>query len=130
MLEIHDKSSFKDLQSGLDRLKQGIEARNASEKVVVKKHFSKFVNAKTTVDSFYSQMLASNLINHNDYGVRPFACALETIEELALKLYGPLLDRKAKVDKIMFTLSVLEQWRFFFNLASSLSEMIKKVLEN
>jgi exocyst complex component 2 len=41
-------------------------------------------------------------------------------------LYGPVLERRAKADKIRITLSILEQWRFFFNLASSLRDMIQR----
>jgi exocyst complex component 2 len=33
---------------------------------------------------------------------------------------------RSKAEKIKFTLSILEQWKFFFNLASSLQEMVKK----
>lgn len=50
------------------------------------------------------------------------------MEREANALYGPVLERRTKAAKIRVTLSILEQWKFFFNLASSLKEMVRKVI--
>jgi hypothetical protein len=47
------------------------------------------------------------------------------LEVRATKLYGPVLERRSKADKIRVALSILEQWKFFFNLPSNLQEMIQ-----
>ena len=41
-------------------------------------------------------------------------------------MYGPVLDRRLKANRIRITLTILEQWKFFFNLANSLKEDIKR----
>ncbi len=49
------------------------------------------------------------------------------LTENALRLYGPMLDRRVKAEKIRLTLSVLEQWKFFFGLPATLQSQFKKV---
>jgi hypothetical protein len=49
------------------------------------------------------------------------------LQKDANALYGPVLERRTKAAKLRVALSILEQWKFFFNLASSLKEMVRKV---
>ncbi|KAH9274523.1 hypothetical protein BASA83_003159 [Batrachochytrium salamandrivorans] len=103
-----------------------IEQRDEVIKGLVKKHFAKFVSAKGTIDTFYREMCQKNLISSSDSGIAPFANALQELESNADKLYGPVLGRRSNGDKIKATLSILEGWKFFFNLPSSLVEQIRK----
>ncbi|KAJ3214340.1 hypothetical protein HDU67_001781 [Dinochytrium kinnereticum] len=96
---IHTSTSYRDLDTGAKNLKLAIEKRTDVIKQLVKQHFAKFVNAKTTIDS---------------------------LTEDASTLYSPLLERRAKADRLRVALGVLEQWKFFFNLPSVLQEGIKK----
>lgn len=41
-------------------------------------------------------------------------------------IYGPIIERRQKVDKVRSTISVLQRYKFFFNLPSSLLESIKQ----
>ncbi|KAJ3321144.1 hypothetical protein HDV06_004597 [Boothiomyces sp. JEL0866] len=125
LTRVHQKTDFKQLEQGLSKLKFSINEKSDSAKGVVKKHFAKFVNAKSTIDSFYKEMKNKNLISRQDFGIQPFMASIQELESSALQLYGPVLERRAKADKIRITLSILEQWKFFFNLASNLSEMVK-----
>ena len=147
--EVHYNSSFKDLEQGLARLKVAIEQRDEVTKGLVKQHFAKFVNAKNTIDLFYREMRQKNLISTVSYGIAPYAKALESnitkslfilcilfntimatfvldLEGNAFKLYGPVLGRRFNGVKIRTALSILEGWKFFFNLPSSLSDQIRK----
>ncbi|KAI8904442.1 exocyst complex component Sec5-domain-containing protein [Gorgonomyces haynaldii] len=126
LLSGHKQTSYKELESGVSHLKKVIEQRADTLKGQVKKHFAKFVNAKVTIDSFYKEMRSRNLISSQEYGIAPFSKALDELEARADRLYGPILERRGKADKIRVALSILEQWRFFFNLPSSLIDMIKK----
>ncbi|KAJ3268177.1 hypothetical protein HDV01_003360 [Terramyces sp. JEL0728] len=125
LTRIHQKTDFKQLEQGLSKLKSSINEKSDSAKGIVKKHFAKFVNAKSTIDSFYKEMKNKNLISRQDFGIQPFMASIQELETSALQLYGPVLERRSKADKIRITLSILEQWKFFFNLASNLSEMVK-----
>jgi exocyst complex component 2 len=118
---------YKDLEQGAARLKTAIEKRDDNLKGLVKTHFSKFVNAKVTIDLFYKEMKFKNLVTYEEYGINPYYNALQEVEIKANKLYGPVLERRSKADKIRIALSILEQWKFFFNLPSSLLDMIRRV---
>lgn len=45
----------------------------------------------------------------------------------AEQIYGPVVERRQRVDKVRSTLYILQRYRFLFNLPSSLLESIKQV---
>ncbi|KAK6092905.1 Exocyst complex component S5 [Batrachochytrium dendrobatidis] len=124
--EVHRLTLYKEFEQGAVHLKMSIEQRNEIIKGLVKKHFAKFVSAKGTIDTFYREMCQKNLVSSSNYGIAPFAKALEELESNANNLYGPVLGRRSNGDKIRITLGILEGWKFFFNLPSSLIDQINK----
>ncbi|KAI9096429.1 exocyst complex component Sec5-domain-containing protein [Phlyctochytrium arcticum] len=118
--EVHRSTSYRDLDLGAERLRESIDLRQDVIKNLVKTHFAKFVSAKSTIDSFYEQMRTKNLISSQDYGLAPFAKMVDGVKVDASALYTPLLERRVKAEKIRTTLTVLNQWKFFFNLPSVL----------
>ncbi|KAJ2549321.1 Exocyst complex component S5, partial [Coemansia sp. RSA 1933] len=44
----------------------------------------------------------------------------------ANEIYNPIIDRRARIEKIRSTLSVVERYKFYFNLPSSLIEYTRK----
>jgi exocyst complex component 2 len=76
--------------------------------------------------AFYKDMKFNNLLSTESYGIAPFTNSLHELAKSAQKLYGPVLERRSKADQIRITLTILEQWRFFFNLPSSLTDLITK----
>ncbi|KAI9208400.1 exocyst complex component Sec5-domain-containing protein [Polychytrium aggregatum] len=124
--EVHGTTSFRDLEAGVERLKLSISQRAEVTKDLVKMNFSKFVNAKETIDNFYQEMRGKNLVSSDDYGVTPLCKRLENISHDSKGLYGVMLERRSKAEKIRLTLSVLEQWKFFFQLPTSLKDSMKK----
>ncbi|KAJ3046723.1 hypothetical protein HK097_000604, partial [Rhizophlyctis rosea] len=124
--EVHRTTSYRDFELGAERLQSSIEDRMEVIKNLVKTHFAKFVNAKSTIDSFYNEMRRQNLISNEDYGITPFANSIDELCRNAPNLYAPMLERRQKAEKIRITLSILEQWKFFFNLPSVLQEYIRK----
>lgn len=50
LLEVHKGTDYKQLEQGAVRLRQSIAERSDATRGLVKKHFAKFVNAKSTVD--------------------------------------------------------------------------------
>jgi hypothetical protein len=45
----------------------------------------------------------------------------------AEQVYGPVVERRQRVEKVRSTLYILQRYRFLFNLPSSLLESIKQV---
>ncbi|KAI8855299.1 hypothetical protein BC829DRAFT_378548 [Chytridium lagenaria] len=62
-------------------------------KQLVKQHFAKFVNAKSTIDAFYEEIRSNNLTNSETEGLTPFSTCLK---------------KRAKVDRLRAALGVLE----------------------
>jgi hypothetical protein len=50
LLQVHKQTVFRDLETGTKKLEKAMNSRKESERGVVKKHFAKFVSAKSTVD--------------------------------------------------------------------------------
>ena len=132
---MHSGTSYKDLNASIQRLQTACEKQSEVTKNVVKQHFAKFVNAKGNIDSFYQQMRQSNLVSNSEYGVMPFIKALEgkyfylilVLIQSSKVLYSPILERQQHAEKLRYTLSFLEQWKFFFHLPSILQKYIAKV---
>ncbi|KAJ3300604.1 hypothetical protein HK104_009261 [Borealophlyctis nickersoniae] len=124
--EVHRSTSYRDFELGAERLQGAIDDRMEVIKNLVKTHFAKFVNAKSTIDSFYQEMRRQNLISSEDYGIAPFAKSIDALGTDAATLYAPMLERRRKAEKIRITLGVLEQWKFFFNLPSVLQDLVQK----
>ncbi|KAI8905678.1 exocyst complex component Sec5-domain-containing protein [Powellomyces hirtus] len=124
--QVHRATSYRDLETGAENLKDAIGQKEDVIKNLVKTHFAKFVSAKSTIDSFYDQMKARNLISSQDYGIAPFDNAIDAVQIDATTLYKPLLTRRTQAEKIRSTLAVLSQWKFFFNLPSMLRTYLNK----
>ncbi|KAJ3151245.1 hypothetical protein HDU89_002084 [Geranomyces variabilis] len=124
--QVHKTTSYRDFETGADNLREAIDHKEDVIKNLVKTHFAKFVSAKSTIDSFYDQMKAKNLISSQEYGIAPFDNSLDAVHVDATTLYKPLLDRRVQAEKIRSTLAVLSQWKFFFNLPSVLRTCLQK----
>lgn len=54
--QAHNSASIESLMDGLDHLSQSIDQKSASLKVLVEANFERFVRAKATIDSVYTEM--------------------------------------------------------------------------
>lgn len=54
--QVHQQASTEDLLRGLDFLSRSIEQKSASLKVLVESNFERFVRAKATIDTVYTEM--------------------------------------------------------------------------
>ncbi|TPX45307.1 hypothetical protein SeLEV6574_g03941 [Synchytrium endobioticum] len=126
LLEVHGDTPYKDLVQGLETVKSAMEKREELMKNLVKTHFSKFVTAKESIDAFYDEIRAKTLISHDSYGVKPFSSRLNRTHSDASSLYTPMLERRTKAENIRVALGILEQWKFFFNLPSTLADFAQK----
>jgi exocyst complex component 2 len=54
--QVHQNASTEDLLRGLDFLSKSIEQKSASLKVLVESNFERFVRAKATIDTVYTEM--------------------------------------------------------------------------
>ncbi|CAO3610183.1 unnamed protein product [Cunninghamella echinulata] len=126
LLHVHKEASYNDLVLGEKRLRHGVDKRAEALKSLVHNNFDRFVTAKNTIDHVYEEMRTHQLNDEQDYGTRALRNALEDANLRADQIYGPVVERRKRVENVRNTLSILQQYKFFFNLPSSLLESIKQ----
>ncbi|CAG8479390.1 21874_t:CDS:10 [Gigaspora rosea] len=124
--EVHKDTSYNDLLGGAELLRYTLDQKSEALRNLVQDNFDRFVSAKNTIDTVYGEMKTQCLNADNDYGVRGLDNALSEAINRAEQVFGPVLVNRNKAEKIRSTLSVLEKYKFFFNLPSSLMESIKQ----
>jgi len=123
--EVHRGTSYRDLESGSVNLRNLVEQRTEILKNLVKDYFDQFVNSKSTIDSFYLDIKEQRRDNSEDQATNQFNTKLLNVIDMAKDLYGPILDRRNKAEKIRITLNILERWKFFFDLPRKLQECLR-----
>lgn len=127
LLQVHKDTSYNDLVAGEERLRRGVDQRNEALKNLVHQNFDRFVSAKNTIDHVYEEMKSKQLSQQQDYGTIGIQRALDDANTRAEQVYGPVVERRIRVDKVRSTLYILQRYRFLFNLPSSLLESIKQM---
>jgi len=123
--EVHRGTSYRDLESGSEHLRNLVEQRTEILKNLVKNYFEHFVNSKATIDSFYLDIKSRKRDASDEMGTKQFNTKLSSVIDMAKDLYGPILDRRNKAEKIRITLNILERWKFFFDLPRKLQECLR-----
>ncbi|KAI8331626.1 exocyst complex component Sec5-domain-containing protein [Choanephora cucurbitarum] len=126
LLQVHRDTSYNDLVEGEDRLRRGVDQRAEAQKNLVHQNFDRFVSAKNTIDHVYEEMKAKQLNEEQDYGILGIQKALDAANTRAEQVYGPVVERRQRAEKVRSTLYILQRYRFLFNLPSSLLESIKQ----
>jgi len=123
--EVHKGTSYRDLENGSVNLRNLVEQRTEILKNLVKNYFEQFVNSKSTIDSFYLDIKEQKRNSSEDPATKQFNTKLTSVIDMAKDLYGPILDRRNKAEKIRITLNILERWKFFFDLPRKLQECLR-----
>ncbi|KAI9248099.1 exocyst complex component Sec5-domain-containing protein [Sporodiniella umbellata] len=126
LLQVHQNTSYNQLLDGEERLRQGVDQEAEALKNLVHQNFDRFVSAKNTIDHVYDEMRSKQLNKEQDYGTVGLQKSLKDANERAKQIYGPVVDRRQRVEKVKSTLTMLQRYRFLFNLPSSLLEFIKQ----
>ncbi|GES86089.1 exocyst complex component Sec5-domain-containing protein [Rhizophagus clarus] len=126
LYKVHNDTPYEDLLRGAEFLKYTLDQKSEALRSLVQDNFDRFVSAKNTIDTVYGEMKSQSLNVENDYGVIRLNKALTEANERAEQLFGPVLTNRNKAEKIRSTLSVLEKYKYFFNLPSNLMDSIKQ----
>ncbi|KAI7871922.1 exocyst complex component Sec5-domain-containing protein [Spinellus fusiger] len=126
LLQVHQDTSYNDLARGEDYLRQSVNQHSEALKSLVHTNFDRFVSAKNTIDHVYEEMKSKQLNTDQDYGTGLLQKALQEANVRAEQIYGPIVERRQRVDRVRSTLTILQRYKFFFNLPSSLLESIKQ----
>ncbi|PKK78359.1 hypothetical protein RhiirC2_730073 [Rhizophagus irregularis] len=124
--KVHNDTPYADLLRGAKFLRYTLDQKSEELRSLVQDNFDRFVSAKNTIDTVYGEMKAQSLNAESDYGVSRLNKALSEASDRAEQLFGPVLANRNKAEKIRSTLSVLEKYKYFFNLPSNLMDSIKQ----
>jgi len=129
--EVHKGTSYRDLENGSVNLRNLVEQRTEILKNLVKNYFEQFINSKSTIDSFYLDIKKKRNNESEEQTTNQFNTKLTSVIDMAKDLYGPILDRRNRAEKIRITLNILERWKFFFDLPRKLQECLRlKKIDN
>lgn len=126
MKTIHSDTPYADLAQGTRLLRESVSQGTEALKILVHNNFDSFVDARNKIDLLYEEMKSRSLNESAEYGTRAFSLALQDTTRRADEIYNPIIDRRARVEKIRSTLSVIERYKFYFNLPFSLIEYTGK----
>ncbi|KAI8080296.1 exocyst complex component Sec5-domain-containing protein [Gilbertella persicaria] len=126
LLQVHKDTNYNDLVDGEERLRRGVDQRAEAQKDLVHQNFDRFVSAKNTIDHVYEEMKSKQLNKEQEYGTIGIQKALDAANTKAEQVYGPVVERRQRAEKVRSTLYILQRYRFLFNLPSSLLESIKQ----
>ncbi|KAI9504975.1 exocyst complex component Sec5-domain-containing protein [Coemansia spiralis] len=126
MQVIHSDTPYADLVQGARLLRESVSQGTEALKILVYNNFDRFVDARNKIDLLYDEMKSRSLNEQAEYGTRAFSQSLQGTTQRADEIYNPIIDRRARLEKIRSTLSVVERYKFYFNLPSSLIDYTRK----
>ncbi|QSL65757.1 hypothetical protein MERGE_000035 [Pneumocystis wakefieldiae] len=124
--DIHSNNWYPELLSGLRWLTQSIEKRSDALKMLVENNFSRFVKAKTTIDYVCQDMKHDMLNQERDYGISELKSYINDVISKATQTFEPITENRSKAYRLISTLSILEKYRYHFNVPSLLLDCIEK----
>ncbi|BFZ60508.1 Exocyst complex component S5 [Saitoella coloradoensis] len=118
--DVHANASYSELRTGQDWLQHSIEQRRDDVKELVGQNFDRFVTAKSTIDDVYQDMKSATLNRENDYGIGALKSATLDANAKAQQIFTPIMENREKANTLRSTLSVLDRYKSYFNLPSTL----------
>ncbi|XP_024529432.1 exocyst complex component SEC5A isoform X1 [Selaginella moellendorffii] len=125
LARIHQRTKASDLEHGDAALKMDLQNRKQQLKLLVKENFECFVSCKNTIDDIHSklQQIESDA---EGAGTAHLTHAIQDLDEVAKRAFGPLLERQAQAERIRSVQGMLQRFRTLFNLPSAIRGHISK----
>ncbi|KAJ1906551.1 Exocyst complex component S5, partial [Tieghemiomyces parasiticus] len=124
LYEVHKETSHRDLERGLQNLRHAVDQRSVALKTLVQNNFDRFVAARNKIDVLDSAIRGKDPDGTRVYGTVPLEGTLQAASNYASDIYSPIILRRTRAEKIRNTLSLVERFKFYFNLPRSLGEYI------
>ena len=122
---LYKDARFNSLTRGLNTLEDRIAHSKAGLSSLVRDNLDKFVSAKDTVDDLYAIMMKNKLAGKAE-GTAPLRQSIGDLHAQSQILFLPMIERRRRAEQLRATLSYLEQYKFMFNLPSSLRQSLSK----
>ncbi|KAJ2878711.1 Exocyst complex component S5, partial [Coemansia asiatica] len=123
---VHSDTTYADMVQGARLLRESVSQGTEALKILVHNNFDRFVDARNKIDLLYGEMKSRSLNEEAEYGTKAFSQSLQGATKRADEIYNPIIERRARAEKIRSTLSIVERYKFYFNLPSSLIDYTRK----
>ncbi|RKP07761.1 exocyst complex component Sec5-domain-containing protein [Thamnocephalis sphaerospora] len=124
--DVHRDTAYGELCHGAEHLRRQLEKRSEGMRDLVRQHFDHFVNAKNAIDDVHYAMDNNGLTPDTDYGVAGFQERARVALDYTETLFGPILERRGRTEKLRAAQAIVDKHKFFFGLPSSLTEHAKQ----
>ncbi|XP_042900895.1 exocyst complex component 2 isoform X1 [Parasteatoda tepidariorum] len=125
LLENHHGARFDDLKTGLAFLRRKVETHDEGPLAFMKSNVSSVMSCLDALDNLKSGLEKDVQALGNNLAV-PADQAIQKAKEEAFDLFEEMLSRKEKADSTRNALSVLQRFRFLFNLPANIEKNIRK----
>ena len=124
LCEFHRETSMDELRQGAARLRNNLERRTETLKLLVRDNFDLFLECKDSIDSVFSKLQKKGFGGEMD--INNVRDILQATSRAAEEVFRPMIERRRKAEKLRIALSAYERHKFLFSLPNVLQEAIKK----
>jgi exocyst complex component 2 len=128
LLENHCTTSFNQLQSGLSNLKKEVHTSEEAPGQFIKDNLDSFIQCYDTLSDVNELLIRNETESESGSITDKMEILLRDTALQADALFQDLLNRKTKADSTRNALTVLQRYRFLFNLPRSIEMNIKHVI--
>lgn len=125
LLENHHGARFDDLKTGLAFLRRKVMTHDEGPLAFMKSNVSSIMSCLEALETLKSTLEKDVQALDVDLAV-PAKQAIQKAKEEAFGLFEEMLTRKEKADSTRNALSVLQRFRFLFNLPANIEKNIRK----
>eukprot|EP01083_Nonionella_stella_P058598 153450_1 len=122
---IHKQSSYAELEQGLRHLQNTVSDQTEKMRLLVRDHFDQFITCKDTIDVVHRVLKDVNPnTKQSVFDPNHLQEEVDEIQKMAGSLYGNVLERKNKADRIRSSLIVLKRFQFLFRMPGRIKRNI------
>lgn len=124
--DVHPDATYDNLVNSLSYLESTISERSEALRYLVEHDYDRFVQAKSSLDSVFRNIKSAGFNeNDPDFGFHRLKSFIDDANAKATILMKPVMDNKAKDERLRTALALVDSNKYLFNLPSLLLNHIK-----
>lgn len=123
--DVHPDATYENLVNSLGFLESRISERSEALRFLVEHDYERFVTSKSKLDEVFTNMERKGVVEKDNWG---FGELVQWIDEASAKgtlVMKPVLDNRAKFDRLKLALKVIEENKYLFDLPSAILHHVK-----
>ncbi|CAI5536487.1 unnamed protein product [Closterium sp. Naga37s-1] len=119
---VHGGSSARELEEGREKVGETMQREKEQLKRLVQNNFDCFISCKTTINDIERGLASMK----RDCALDTLAAAIFNVDHHSKTAFGPLLERRAQVQRIQSVQGLLLRFRTLFNMPSAIRAHLRK----